>query len=388
MIMNKPLKILSTPLVLSILLLITLSSCSQSEKRTVFDIKEFITDTITVPTHINDRIYFWQVRHIENSDEVITYLKDSDFMLYKYSIPKKEVLDSVSFKKFRPIYTDYLYKGEDSLFVLLENYKLVLITKKGEKHFDFKDIFKKEIDSLAYPGNKNNPINLRENVISFSVATNRIREDFNSPNPNEILYNYIVQMVFENDSIKMLGKFNPYDPEILEKSYYETRHSFTPKANTITYFYDYQNIIYQVDYKNQDTLIVQLNPTNYDWKKSKPIKYDSISNNYYLFNYVLNRYKISNFIFDPYTGNSLFFIEKPILYFKEDGSIVKAYETEITLFVLDEKLQIIKEVEIPQNIVNGPRYSFVTKNGLYLRIAEPFQNLDKNETLYYKINLY
>lgn len=360
--------------------------CSENKKQSIPDIREFITDTISLPFNINKEIHFWRLKHVSDSNGIISYLTRNNFILYKYSIPKQQIIDSISLEKYRPIYVDYEFINEDSLFVLLQNYQLVLLTADTQKTYNFEKLFQEHIDSFAFPAEKNNPISIRNNIITFGIATNRPRYDFTKPNPNEILYNYIVQLKIDGDSLKFIGKYNPYDPDILENGYYEFRHHIIPNEGSLTYFYDFQNKIYHIDLLAKDTLVTNLEPTMYQWEPSDAMNYDSLMNNYYLFNYINNRYTIHSFLFDPYKQRSLFFLKKPSLHYKEDGSITDTNEYEFTLFVLDKQMNIIKEIMIPPHVIDGSKNIFLTESGLFLRIAKDFQNLDKNETLYYRIN--
>lgn len=366
---------------------ILLFGCSENKRNNVSDIRKHITDTISLPFHINQGPYFWRIKSIEDSAEIITYLKNDNFTLYRHNISKNKTIDSFSLRKYQPIFVDYVYQGMDSLIILLENYQVILITPDSEKVYDLKPLFLEHIDSLAFPGEKNNAIDFQNNILSFSIATNRPRHDFTKPNPNEILYNYIIQVRLDNDSIRFVGKYNPYDPEILENGYYEFRHHYFSNPNTLTYFYDFKNEIFQINLENNDTIKAALIPTTYKWEKSKSMNYDSLMNYYYLFNYVNDRYTINNFLFDPYTKHSLFFLKKPNKHYKDDGSITNTNEYEFTLFILDADMKVVKEIAVPPHIINGSKNSFLTRKGLYLPIAKEFQNLDKDETLYYRINL-
>lgn len=361
--------------------------CSENKKKSIPDIRELITDTISLPFNINENIYFWRLKHIKNSDEIITYIKDSNFTLYKYSIPKNQIIDSIPLRKYKPIFVDYVYQGEDSLIILLNNHQLILFSQGDEKVYDFKGLFLEHVDSFAFPGEKNNTISILDNIITFNIATNRPRHDFTKPNPNEILYNYIVQLRLNADTVKFEGKYNPYDPEVLENGYYEYRHHIIPEPNHLIYFYDFQNKIYKINQLTSDTTQIVLKPSSYEWESAQPINYDSFGNNFYLFNYLDNRHSINNFLFNYYTKQSLFFLKKPKKYYKDDGTMADTNESEFTLFTLDSDMNVVKEISIPPHIINGSKNIFLTKEALYLRIAKEFQNLDKNETLYYRINL-
>src|SRR5690554_6012941 len=112
--LSKKLKLQVTFIVACSLLTILLLGCSENKKQYVPDIREFITDTISLPFNINEHIYFWRFKHITGSNEIITYIKNNNFTLYKYNIQKKQIIDSIPLRKYKPIFVDYVYQGEDS----------------------------------------------------------------------------------------------------------------------------------------------------------------------------------------------------------------------------------------------------------------------------------
>src|SRR5690554_2498827 len=120
---------------------ILLCGCSENKRNHVSDIRKHITDTISLPFHINQGPYFWRIKSIEDSAEIITYLKNDNFTLYRHNISKNKTIDSFSLRKYQPIFVDYVYQGMDSLIILLENYQVILITPDSEKVYDLKPLF-------------------------------------------------------------------------------------------------------------------------------------------------------------------------------------------------------------------------------------------------------
>lgn len=388
MLFLKKIKLQAIILIACSFLSILLFGCSENKRNKVYDIKELIIDTIAIPINIENSTYFGKINFIKDAnDEVLSFLIKNNFMLYKYSITQETFIDSISFQKYEPIFVDYAFQGMDSLIILLENYQLVLITPKVEKNYDLKPLFLEHIDSLASPTYKLTPLHIEGNIFSFNIATNRPRHDFTKPNPNEILYNYIIQVRLDYDSIRFVGKYNPYDPEILENGYYEFRHHYFSNPNTLTYFYDFKNEIFQINLENDETLNTKLKPTTYDYIASEPIKHDSIPFNIYLFEYLYKRNSIVQFLFDKSHNRFLFFMQKSSPYLKEDGSYIKQEELFFTLFVMDQFLKLEKEIIINPHIISNYSWSFITSKGLHIPIAKEYQNLNKNETLFYRINL-
>jgi len=364
-----------------------LFGCSNIKTQNVSDIRDLITDTISLPLNIEERIYFWNIKNIEGTDEVVSYLKDNNFTLYQYSIPKERIIDSISLLKYKPLFVDYAFQGLDTLIILLTNYQLMLFTEGREKTYDLKSLMLENVDSFAYPGMKRDQIYIKNNIITFNAATSRPRFNFSKPFSDEILFNYVVQCELTTDSIRYFNKYNPYDPDILINGYYEDRMIRFPSLNTLVYYYDFQNIIHKIDLDKDDTTSVQLFPSSYNWTPSIPLNYDSSQNHAYLFNYIFSRNNITLHLFNSYKNEWLFFMRKPIDYIKKDGSYTQGQDHTFTLFILDTNLIQKKEILINPNTSEHILESFITSKGLYLPIAKEFQNLDKDETLYYRINL-
>ncbi len=105
----------------------------------------------------------------DEASEQITYLNRNSFIYYTYNLQQEKITDSLSLVKYRRIMLDYYAGCSDSLFLLLENNKLALVTENHEKIFNLQHLSER-VSSNGSFSNSSSGIQFYKDTIIVDVT--------------------------------------------------------------------------------------------------------------------------------------------------------------------------------------------------------------------------
>lgn len=349
----------------------------------IVPIQEAIVDSVFVPIKLSETALNGVNSNFE-FDERIEFLNSSTNTLNIFLLGKENSLIKKDLNKHCNSIADYFVKGNDTIIIISEQNKVILIFKDSIiKTWDINPIVKK-IDPYAFCANVGPcAIAITDDTLLLDLSNSRVKSSFNSPPQDFYKYGYKLLVDISKDTPKLIASYNPYPAHFQYQDYYSFYQGCLTKENDLVYGFDYSDTITKVNLltKQKDFAVIQ---SKY-YEKNLPLNYDSIFDFNYINNYTINQSRITLIQYNPKKEQIYIFLKHKFQAIDQNGVQNEYYDCPFSLIILSADFKKQKEFLIPSNYFDKLYLSFTTKDYLYVP-ADQSKQVYKGKTLYYRIN--